>query len=160
MDYTTLRAIILSGPLAEDCASYVVLPGAPKTPGSVVRGMDQTIADIVNAAGVFKVIGSRPIGIGTVLDALGPTDGAAVLDALYTLAASARPIHYALMLLERGELDVGLASTRAQIAALVGGPITADQAAALLALAESPEPVSAAQVSVALRGGVDYVPGE
>lgn len=152
MDYAALHAAITAGPFATACAPHVHTSEMPRIGGQEARAKDQAIADILNAGGAITTITRRTLGIGTVLDALGPTDGAAVLDALYALAASVRPIHYALMLLERGDLDVGMASTRAQIDALVGSALTAEQAARLKSLAEEPVPVTAADVSIALRG--------
>ncbi len=131
-----------------ECAPYVQTNEMPKISGSVVRAKDQAIANILNAAGSFKRLNTRMIGIGTVLDTLGADTGAAVLDGLYAAASADRALFYALKLLERGELDVSLSSTRAKMDALLPTGI----AAALKALAETPETISAAQVSVALRG--------
>lgn len=91
------------------------------------------------------------IGFGKVLDALGPVDGAAVLDTLEAAKASNRPLYWAWNLLEKGELDVSLDSTRAQIDALAGaGAMTQAQADALKALAVQPDTVSATDVMNAL----------
>ena len=99
------------------------------------------------SAGRVKIV-SRPIGIGSVLDVLGPANGAALLDALDALRSQVSAIKWAWVLLERGELDVGLASTRGQIDALTGDglPFTAEAAGAIQALAEVPAPVSAPDV--------------
>ena len=95
----------------------------------------------------------RPIGIGTILNALGPVAGAALLDRLDAARASIPPLKWAWVLLEAGQLDVSLAATRGQIDALVdGGLISAGEAAALKALAEVPDPVSAQDVGRALEG--------
>lgn len=77
------------------------------------------------------------IGPGTVMSALGPVGGAALLDALTTLAPSSSPIRWALKIIDRGELDLSVASARAQIDDLAAvGVMTATQAASLKALAE------------------------
>ena len=79
------------------------------------------------------------IGFGKILDALGPTDGASVLDTLEQIKATNSALKWAWYLLERGELDVALASTRGQIDVLASaGAMTTDQAAAIKALAETP----------------------
>lgn len=101
--------------------------------------------------GRTKIV-SRQIGIGTILDALGPTDGAAVLDALDALRTQSSIIKWAWHLLDRGELDIGLASTRAQIDALVPGVFTQVQADALKALAVAPDVVTPQDVAKALEG--------
>lgn len=87
-------------------------------------------------------LASTLIGFGRVLDALGPVDGATVLDTLEAIKASNPPLKWAWYLLERGELDVALASVRGQIDMLaLGGALTTAQAAALKALAETPDPI-------------------
>lgn len=77
------------------------------------------------------------IGVGRVMDCLGPVEGAAVLDALDALRATVSPVKWAWLLLERGELDVGLASVRMQIDALTPSVFSVEQAAKLKALAPS-----------------------
>jgi len=90
----------------------------------------------------------RMIGIGTVLKYLGPVNGAALLDQMEALKASDPTIKWGWYLLERGELDVALESTRAMIDAL----LPADAAAALKALAVYPAPVSTQEVVRAMEG--------
>lgn len=135
-----------------DCADHIHTNEMPAISGIEARAKDQAVADVINGLGVAVQVTSRQIGLGTVLDALGPDDGAGVLDALYAIAGTSRPVYYAMKLLERGELDVGMASTREQIDKLVGVVMSVQQAAAIKALAESPVTITAAQVSVALRG--------
>lgn len=144
-----LQAVILA---SADCAPYIHTNDMPVTGGVTVGQKDQAIADILNAAQAITTIGTKRIGIGTVLDVLGPVDGSAVLDVLYAASASARPVYYALKLLEQGELDVGAPATRAQVGMLTGTIFTAAQADSILGLALNPVTVSAAQVSNALRG--------
>jgi hypothetical protein len=83
-----------------------------------------------------------------VLKFLGPTNGAALLDQMEALKASDPAIKWGWYLLERGELDVALDSTRAMIDAL----LPADAAAALKALAVYPAPVSTQEVVRAMEG--------
>lgn len=77
------------------------------------------------------------IGPGSVMAALGAAEGATLLDTLTALAAQSRPIHWALQIIQRGELDLSVANARAQVDQLaVAGVMTATQAAALKAIAE------------------------
>ena len=88
-------------------------------------------------------------GIGTVLETLGPADGAALLDALEAQAASVPALKWAFILINRGELDFGSPATRAMIDTLELGPA----GAALKAVAEVPDPVTAIRVATAMTGG-------
>lgn len=144
-----LRAAILA---SEACLPHVHLAEMPAITGAEARAKDQAVADILNAAATYREVVSRTIGIGTVLDTLGAEAGALVLDSLTALSASIRPLHYAMILLDRGDLDVGLESVRNQINALTPTVFTPQQAQAILALAEQPITITAAQVSIALRG--------
>jgi len=65
------------------------------------------------------VLVERMIGIGTVMDALGPADGAALLASFEAQTATDPVVKYGWFLLERERLDVGLASTRAMLDALL-----------------------------------------
>jgi len=65
------------------------------------------------------VLVERIIGIGTVMDALGPADGAALLASFEAQVATDPVVKYGWFLLERERLDVGLASTRAMLDALL-----------------------------------------
>lgn len=82
------------------------------------------------------------IGYGSVMDALGPVDGANALNALESGAASSPPIKWAMKLLDRGELDLSKPSTRGQLQALVGTIFTQAQVDILLALASTPDPIT------------------
>lgn len=93
---------------------------------------------------------STLVGVGRVMDRLGPLDGAAVLDALDGLRSSSSPVRWAWVLLERGELDVGLASVRDQIDALTPAIFTPAQASAIKSLAEVSDPVSEYDVRCAI----------
>jgi hypothetical protein len=87
-------------------------------------------------------------GIGTVLETLGPDAGAALLDTLETIAITNSAVKWAFVLINRGELDFGSAATRAMIDLLIPGTA----GAALKAVAEVADPVTAQQVSDALGG--------
>jgi hypothetical protein len=77
-------------------------------------------------------------GVGYVMAVLGPTSGAAVLDALDALAATNSVVKWAWVLINRGELDFGHPTTRAMITSLVPAVMTTAQADALLAAATVP----------------------
>jgi hypothetical protein len=73
--------------------------------------------------------------IGGVMDALGPQGGAALLDALASMATDNPTLRWGLRALEQNGLDFSLASTRSQIDALVLGDVmTEAQRDALFAL--------------------------
>ena len=65
------------------------------------------------------VLVERMIGIGTVMDALGPSNGAALLDQVKAVAETDAVVRYGWMLLESASLDVGLDSTRTMRDALL-----------------------------------------
>ena len=90
------------------------------------------------------VLVERMIGIGTVMDALGPTDGAALLASFEAQVATDPVVKYGWFLLERERLDVGLVSTRAMLDALL--PVEA--ASVLKALAEQTVSASVTQQAV------------
>ena len=92
---------------------------------------------------VVKTLG----GIGMVLEALGPVDGAAVLDQLEALTGTVPAVKWAFVLVNRGELDFGSAATRAMIDQLLPGPV----GASLKAIAEVRAPIAVGQVSDALN---------
>ncbi|MDY0282357.1 MAG: hypothetical protein RBR35_17560 [Salinivirgaceae bacterium] len=78
------------------------------------------------------VLVERMIGVGTVLDALGPANGAALLDQVKAVAETDAVVKYGWMLLESASLDVGLDSTRGMLDAL----LPAEAATVLKGLAE------------------------
>lgn len=89
------------------------------------------IAELLNAPQVVLV--ERMIGIGTVMDELGPADGAALLAQFEAQIATDPIVKYGWFLLERERLDVGLASTRTMLDAL----LPAEAATLLKGLAET-----------------------
>lgn len=75
------------------------------------------------------------IGIGAILDTLGPTAGATFLDALETLAETTPVVKWGLELIRGPGLDLSRPSARSQLATLVAGRIlTQEEGEALLAL--------------------------
>lgn len=75
------------------------------------------------------------IGIGAILDALGPSAGAEFLDALQTLAQTQPVIRWGLELIRGDGLDLSRPSARSQLSTLVaGGALKQAEAEALLAL--------------------------
>lgn len=108
----------------------------------------QAIADAVNV-GRIKVE-RRLGGIGLLLETLGPTDGAALLDVLHSLTATVPALKWAWYLIERGELDFGSPATRGMIDQLVVGGIMAEPVAnTLKAVAEVPDHITEYDVRVA-----------
>ena len=74
------------------------------------------------------------IGIGSILDALGPSKGAELLDALETLAQTQPVVRWGLELIRGPGLDLSRPSARSQLATLVaGGVLKQPEADALLA---------------------------
>ena len=112
------------------------------TPAQLAPRNDVAIAAIVNTGRTAVV--SNLCGYGAVLEALGPTNGAALLDSLNAQAASNSVVKYALQLLDKDKLDFGLPSTRQTIQTLITDP-TAQ--AALLGLGQAPDPVDVGEVS-------------
>ncbi len=115
------------------------------TPELIASRDYDAIADTVNAGRtkVAEYLG----GIGTVMNALGPDDGAALLDQLQTVAETNSAVKWAFVLINRGELDFGSPATRAMINLLVPSPAKE----VLLAVAEVPDPVTTAECEVAMR---------
>lgn len=75
------------------------------------------------------------IGVGAILDTLGPSAGAEFLDALQTLAQTQPVIRWGLELIRGDGLDLSRPSARSQLATLVaGGALKQAEADALLAL--------------------------
>lgn len=106
----------------------------------LVRTDSQAVADALSVGRVKLV--ERMISIGTVLKYLGPANGAALLDQMEAMRATNPTIKWGWYLLERGELDVSLESTREMLDALL--PPAAS--AALKGLAEAPDPVDELEV--------------
>ena len=92
--------------------------------------MPGEIAELLNAPNVVLV--ERMANLGTPMKYLGAEAGAALLDSMTSLAETNSAVKWGLKLLEMGELDLSLDSTRAMLDTL----LPSDQAATLKALAE------------------------
>lgn len=114
----------------------VTLAQIQALPPEVLATRDEVAIAAALSAGRTKVV-QRLGGIGTVLEVLGPTDGAALLDQLQATTTTVPALKWAWVLVDRGELDFGSASTRAMIDVLVPEPART----ALKAVAEVPDPV-------------------
>jgi hypothetical protein len=113
---------------------------------ALLASRDQdAIAAAVNV-GRVKVV-SKLGGIGTVLETLGPVDGASLLDQLEQMTTSNSAVKWAFVLVNRAELDFGSAATRAMIDLLIPGPA----GEALKAVAVVPDPVTAQEINNAMR---------
>ncbi len=103
------------------------------------------IATAVNAGRTR--VETRLGGIGTVMETLGPVEGAALLDSLEAMAATNSAVKWAFVLINRGELDFGSPATRAMIDLLVPSPAKE----ALLDIATVPDPVTPGDVELAMK---------
>ena len=89
------------------------------------------IAELLNAQQV--VLGTFMASLGTPMKYLGAEAGATLLETMSALSESNPVVKWGFKLLERGELDLGLDSTRAMLDAL----LPPEAAAVLKGLAES-----------------------
>jgi hypothetical protein len=115
-------------------------------PEDLVSPNCHTIASTINVGRVKPV--SKIGGIGTIMDTLGPVGGSALLDALEAMEATDSSVKWGMKLINAGNFDFGLASSRAMITALVPSPARE----ALLSMSETPDPVSWEQVQTAIVG--------
>lgn len=154
MDYAALLAEIQANP---DCAPHIV-PSVPKVDVAIAVAHDLAIADILSVGRTR--IASRSLSERAILAEYpaGPVAADAVLVKLETYASAGQPLssvlNRALRLLRDPEgLDFGAAAVRSMLDALAAaGAITGDESAALQGLALTPDPVTAADVSRAVRG--------
>lgn len=110
---------------------------------------DVAIAAIISAGRVKTQ--PTPIGIGTVLAVMAPSGGE-FLNALESMGATDANVKWALKMIEQSTFDVGHAVTRAQLQAFAGAvPAMSAAIAALLVVAESPDPIQVGAVSDALN---------
>ncbi len=92
-----------------------------------------------------------PIGIGTVLAVMAPSGGE-FLNALESMGATDANVKWALKMIEQGTFDVGHQATRAQLNDFaIKAPAMSAAIAALLVVAESPDPIQVGAVSDALN---------
>ncbi len=106
---------------------------------------DVAIAEVLSAGRVKPV--PTDVGNGTILETIGLDAGNALLDVL-NQAAEFRHVK---PLLEQGRLRVDSALVRATLDGLVPAVLTAEQAQALKALAEHPDPIHYNAVSDVLN---------
>lgn len=104
----------------------------------------QAIADAVNV-GRVKVV-SREGGIGTILNVLGPDEGAKLLDQLELVAGASSAVKWGMKLIISATFDFGLPASRAMIDQLVPEPARS----LLKAIAEQPDPIGEFDVRCAL----------
>jgi hypothetical protein len=107
----------------------------------VVSLPDWAAADVLNAPDItLPAVVSwerTALGIGSIMDALGPQDGAALLDKVQALASTNAVLRWGFRALESSGLDLSFSSTRAQFDALTAaGLMTAFQRDALFALSK------------------------
>lgn len=115
----------------------------------VAAGMTGSAHDIaaqINALGLVRVVDMNG-GVGTIMRALGPAAGAALLDQLESAATTVPAVRWAFVLINRGDLNFGDAGTRAMIDQLVTDPAAR---AALKAVAEVPDTTNYLEVGAAL----------
>ena len=159
MDYDSLWAEIQANP---ECTPHIV-PSFPKADEAAQAG-DAAIAAILSA-GRMRVEPSKLINDGEVAVALGTPGGPVFLYSLEQAAETApgegaspedvvahAVARQAWRSLLKGQFNIGDASVRAAIDSMIGRLLTAEQAVTIKALAEVPAPVSASDVSRAVRG--------
>lgn len=160
MDFRALQTEILSGPRAADCAPFVN-DGSDPSRKATAPADDQAIADLLTPGRTTP--GDKLISDGDVAIALGIPDGPLFLYQLEQAAiapagqsAQEIAIHavarQAWRSIQRGDFWIGNPTVRAAIDAMIGTLLAAEQATAIKALAEVPAPVTAADVSRAMRG--------
>jgi hypothetical protein len=166
MNYAALRDAILNGPHAAACAPFVINFDAPKTPGAYIN--DQTIADVLNSAPGGVTYRSRFVTARVLLAELDPMAAATILDKLEAAAVVNSAVKWAMKYITTDGIDIGHPSTQGMLQQLAaGGVLDATEADAVIGLAGSTvpygeftfgAPVTAADVSIALRGGAAYDP--
>lgn len=162
MNYMDLRAEILNGPKAAACAPHVVTNEMGKVADYAIK--DQAIADILNEDRKPLIV-KLEVGDGAISLALGMPAGPVFLFKLRRLASTALPegatdeqiepvavAQQAVASLAKVGFDIGDPTVRAGLDMFVGSLLTVEQVAAIKALAEVPDIVSAGDVSRALRG--------
>lgn len=143
-----LQALILATP---ECALHIHTPDMPKIGAEEARAKDQAVLGALVDSGALMQPSPRKIGVGDLLGDLGVQTGTVIYQKLVTISASDLAVELALSMLKAGTLDIGHHETVAAIDALPE-PITAEEKAAMKAMAIQHVHVSAADVSIALRG--------
>lgn len=161
-EYQALKEEILFGPKASLCAPYVVLPSSGKDLLGYQK--DTTIATILSEGRAPKIV-SKEVGDGAICLALGTPAGPVFVYQLRKLATTILPADapyesiaqvaiadQAVRSMEKVGLDVGNTEVRAGLDMFIGNLLTAEQVAAIKAIAEVPDVITADDVSRALRG--------
>lgn len=142
-----LRALQAEILASEACAPHVHTNDMPKISSVEAAAKDRAIAAILSA-GRTRVKATE-IGKGTIIEVLGLDNGNAFLDALDANTALRHVKH----LLTEGRLRLDSDLVTNMLAGFVQASQLPQQAAdALLALTREPDPVTADQVSRAVRG--------
>lgn len=107
----------------------------------VVDLPDWAAANILNQPDTTQTVivywEKTAIGPGTIMAALGPSEGAALLNSIEAAGASDPIMKWGLRVIEAGNFDVSLPATRAQLDGLVtAGVVTAAQRTTLFALSK------------------------
>lgn len=177
-DYEALRDEILSGPRAEQCAPHVLLnrqEGDPKAPSAEVFAKDSAIAAILSAGRtVYASTRLSSLGLASRIADIGALPGPLVSEMILQKiegfataclatdgneapAVAARlfgaQIKRQMKHLEGAGIDFGDIDMHAMFDRMVaGGGLSEEEAAAMKAVSLADAPVSAADVSRALRG--------
>lgn len=114
-------------------------------PVDVTGQQDTQVIAAALSVGRTRLV-ERFVGIGSILAVMAP-NGGAFLDALEAMAPTNSNVKWALKLIEAGRMDVGMEATRVQLTAFAQAvPEMGPGIAALLALAEVPDPVNEFEV--------------
>lgn len=159
MNTAELRALQAAILASAACAPHVITNGMPKVPSAEAAAADRAIAEIISA-GRTRIAPTRIGELGVLARyPSGPIDADAVLSKLEAYSVAGSPLSSLVARALRGirspdGLDFGDTATQTMLAALgqSGGPLTAAEAQALASMASVPDPVTAADVSRALRG--------
>lgn len=111
-----------------------------------LTGSHGDIANAINAMNLVKVVPTLG-GTGLIMKALGPVEGAELLDELQAASQNTPALKWAFTLINRGDLDFGDSGTRAMIDSLCSPEV----AAVLKAVAEVPDTTDYNEVGLALE---------
>lgn len=164
MNYQALYDLIMATPA---CVEHAVTNSMPKQNAYL---KDKAIADILNAEAGVRVVEDYCNEI-EIMARLGPTTASTILDKLDAAAAVNSALRRAMRAIQsdRG-IDLGHPQTRVMLDQFVPAMVLTEQESSLLkGLAERPsslaydalgEPVTQADVSIALRGNAQFTPQE
>jgi hypothetical protein len=166
MNYQTLRDEILAGPLAAQLSPYVVDYNAPKQDA---YAKDNAIAVTLNAETGTRLVDDY-VTVVDLMSRLGSVTAATILDKLENASANYSVLKWALVAIKSDVgINIGDPETISTLDTLMSDAVlTAEETNAIKQLAvrtssrayESVgQPVTAADVSVALRGNAEFTPG-